>query len=52
MAHGGWARQKIFRIEVLRWLENAILRLVFVNTVLYKRAMFVIFEAEFTDNVV
>ena len=24
MAHHGWARNNIFKIEVLRWLENAI----------------------------
>ena len=28
-AHHGWARRKIFKTKVLRWLENAIMRLVF-----------------------
>ena len=31
MAHHGWARKNIFRIEVLSWLENAIVSLVFAN---------------------
>ena len=31
MAHHGWARKSIFRIEVLSWLENAIYSLVFAN---------------------
>ena len=30
---------KIFRMEVLIWLENAILKLVFANTVFHKRAI-------------
>ena len=28
-AHHGWARRKIFKTKVLRWLENAIMRLMF-----------------------
>ena len=32
--HLSWARRKIFKMKVLRLLENAILRLVFANTVL------------------
>ena len=31
MAHHGWARKNIFKIEVLSWLENAIFSLVFAN---------------------
>ena len=29
----GWARRKIFRTRVPRWLENAIMRLIFANTI-------------------
>ena len=32
-AHHDWARRKIFKIKVLRGLENAILRLVLANTI-------------------
>ena len=28
-SHHGWARRKIFKTKVLRWLENAIMRLIF-----------------------
>ena len=49
-AHRGWARRKIFLIKVLRWLENAVLRLVFTNSVFCKREMLLIFEAEFTGS--
>ena len=35
--------EKIFKIKLLRKLENAILRLIFANTVFYKRAILVIF---------
>ena len=28
-AHHGWARRKIFKTKVLRWLENPIMRLIF-----------------------
>ena len=31
MAHYGWARKNIFKIEVLSWLENAIFSLVFAH---------------------
>ena len=31
MAHYGWARKNIFKIEVFSWLENAIFSLVFAN---------------------
>ena len=40
--------EKIFKLEAFIWLENAIFRLVFVNTVFYKRAMVHIFSAEYT----
>ena len=32
-AHHGWLRGKIFKMKVLRGLENAFLRLLFANTV-------------------
>jgi len=35
--------EKISKIKVLRWLENAILNLVFANIVFDKRAMLMIF---------
>ena len=31
--------EKIFKMEVLRWMEDAIFRLDFANTVIHKRAM-------------
>ena len=31
MAHHDWVRKKIFKIEVLSWLENAFFSLVFAN---------------------
>ena len=37
--------RKIFKIEVLRWMENKILNLVFTNN----RAMMLIFQAEFAE---
>ena len=45
----GWGRRKKFEIKALRWLENAILGLIFVNTVFYKSAILLIFEAEVTE---
>ena len=39
-------------MKVLRLLDNAILRLVFATTVFHKRAILLILEAEFTENVV
>jgi len=50
-AHHGWAQRNIFKIKVFGLLENAILGLVFANTVFYKRATLLIFEAEFTESV-
>ena len=35
----GWVRRKIFKIKVLRWLQNAILVLVFADTVFHKTAI-------------
>ena len=43
--------EKIFQIKVLRRLENAILRLVFVDAVLHKIAILLILYAGFTENV-
>ena len=31
MAHHGWARKNIFKIEAFSWLENAIFSLVLAN---------------------
>ena len=31
MAHNGWVRKNIFKVEFLSWLENAIFSLVFAN---------------------
>ena len=42
----GWSKRKKFEIKALRWLENAILGLVFANTVCYKSIIILIFEAE------
>ena len=42
----GWSRRKKFEIKALRWLEKAILGLVFANTVCYKSIILPIFEAE------
>ena len=38
-------------MEVLRWPENAILTLVFVNKVFHMKAMLLIFYAEYTKSV-
>jgi len=43
--------KETFKIKVFGLLENAILGLVFANTVFYKRATLLIFEAEFTESV-
>ena len=48
----GWGKRKKFEMKALRWLEYAILGLVFANTVFYKRDILLIFEAEFTESVV
>ena len=42
----GWGRRKKFEIKALRWLENAILGLVFAYTVCYKSVILLIFEAK------
>jgi len=43
--------RKIFNIKALRWLENAMLKMDFENTVFHKRTMLLIFEAELTESV-
>ena len=48
-AYNGWALRKIFKIKGLRWLENAILKLDFVNTIFHRRAILLIFQAEFIE---
>ena len=48
----GWGRRKKFEIKALRWLENAILGLVFANTVFYKSTILLIFEAEATEKTI
>ena len=45
----GWGRRKKFEVKALRCLENAILGLIFVNTVFYKSTVLLIFEAEVTE---
>ena len=45
----GWGRRKKFERKALRWLENAIVRLAFANTVFYKSTILLIFEAEVTE---
>ena len=42
-------RRKKFEIKALRWLEIAILGLVFANTVFYKSTILLIFEAGVTE---
>ena len=42
-------QEKKFEIKALRWLENAILGLVFANTVFYKSTILLILEAEVTE---
>ena len=44
-------REKVFKIEVLIWLENATLRLAFGNTVFQKRGMLQICYAEYTESI-
>ena len=40
-----WLRpEKNFKMEVLKWLENAILRLIFAHTVFYERAILLLFS--------
>ena len=38
-----------FETKALRWLENAILGLVFANAIFYKSTILLIFEAEVTE---
>ena len=45
-------RRKKFEIKALRWLENAILGLVFANTKFYKSTILLVFEAKVTESVV
>ena len=45
----GWGRRKKFEIKALRWLENAVLGLVFANMVFHKSTILTIFEAEVTE---
>ena len=45
----GWDRRKKFEIKALIWLENAILGMVFANTVFYKSTILLIFEAEVAE---
>ena len=45
----GWGRRKKGEIKALRWLVNAILGLVFANTVFYKSTILLTFEAEVTE---
>ena len=40
--------KKKFKVKALRWVENAILGVVFTNTAFYKSTILLIFEAEFT----
>ena len=35
----GWTQRKLFKMKVLRCLKNAMLRLVFANTMFHKRAI-------------
>ena len=39
---------KIFKMEALRWLENAILKLALADKVFHEAAISLIFEEEFT----
>ena len=47
-----WLGRKKFEIKAVRWLENAILGLVFANTVFYKSTILLVFEAEVTESAV
>ena len=40
-----------FSKKALRWLENAIFRLVFANIVFHKRGILLVFEAQVTGSV-
>ena len=42
-------QEKKIEIKALRWLENAILGLVFASTVFYKSTILLTFEAEVTE---
>ena len=45
MAHNG--PEKVFKMEVLAWLESAILRLIFAYIVFHKRTLLQILYAEY-----
>ena len=45
-AHHGWIRIQFFNVKVLGREENAILRLVFANIIIHKRAKVLIFYVE------
>ena len=49
MAQHGWALRKIFKNKALRWVQNAMLKLDFVNSVFHKRAILEVFEEKFTE---
>ena len=44
-------RKRTFKMKALRSLESGIFELVFVNTVLYKSDILLIFEVDFTESV-
>ena len=44
-------QRKTFKMKVLLWLENTNYKLAFANTVFHKRAMLLIFYAEYTKSV-
>ena len=44
-----WSGESV-QMKVRRWLENAIMRLVFANTISYKRVALLSFELEFTES--
>ena len=48
-ANLGWVRRKIFKINALKWLESANLRLIFANRLSHMRAVLLIFEAGFAE---
>ena len=50
-AHHGWAPRKLFKMKVLRWLENAIFRVRFLQLQCHRGVILLIFEAEFTESV-
>ena len=44
--------EKVFKTKVFRWLENAIIILIFANTISHKRAVLFSFELEFTESLI